>query len=133
MVFATFILASLALVVCALDSNINLGQSAERHSSRSPSLSSSAHGLQSAYKAAYAKESANWIGNASTDPFYQSPANISDYAPGQTLRFERVPPEVLTQATIPPGLSVYRMLYQSVDLENKPVPASAYFLLPYAH
>lgn len=130
MIFLAVILASLALLLGARDTSFVLQKSAEHGHPSSPP---SALGLQAAYNAAYAKESANWIGNVSTDPFYQSPANISAYAPGQTVRLEKVPREVLTQDKIPPGLSVYRMLYQSVDIEDKHVPASAYIILPYAH
>lgn len=123
------VLASVALVVGALDSFI----AREHPSSRNPSSFNSELDLRAAYERAYAYDSANWLANASsTDPFYQSPANISAYAPGDIVRIERVSHENLKQYIIPPGLSMVRMLYQSLDLDNKPVPASAFILLPYS-
>ncbi|KAF8498839.1 hypothetical protein JB92DRAFT_2983231 [Gautieria morchelliformis] len=111
-------LAYLALVIGVLDPCIAYEKFAEQ--------------FQKLYEAAHAKEAANWLGNVSTDPFYQSPPNISAYAPGQAVRLESVPQQALNHDIVPIGLSVYRMLYQSLDLEDKPVPASAYILLPYA-
>jgi pimeloyl-ACP methyl ester carboxylesterase len=97
------------------------------------SQNSSLSDLQAAYKEAYATESANWLANVSSDPFYQSPANISAYTPGDSVRIEQVSSEGLKQyPKLPQGLSLFRMLYQSVDLEHKRVPASAFILLPYA-
>lgn len=87
--------------------------------------------LQATYEAAYAKELANWLGNTTTDPFYQSLTNVSAYSPGQTIRIEKINRTRLEQYAIPPGLSLYRMLYQSIDIDDVPVPASAFILLPY--
>ncbi|KAF8529483.1 hypothetical protein JB92DRAFT_2696291 [Gautieria morchelliformis] len=129
--FLLSILASAPLVVGVLHPFIAHENFAEQHVFRSLSSSQSAQDLQKSYEAAHAMEAANWLANVSTDPFYQSPANISAYAPGQAVRLESVPYAALDHI-FPPGLSLYRMLYQSLDLEDKPVPASAFILLPYA-
>lgn len=124
-----FILASLTLTVGALDPVLVRGHS----TGHLPSRNSLPSDLQTAYEAAYATESANWLANVSIDPFYQSPANISAYAPGDAVRIERVSSEGLKQYhKLPQGLSIFRMLYQSLDLDHKHVPASAFILLPYA-
>jgi pimeloyl-ACP methyl ester carboxylesterase len=84
------------------------------------------------YEEAYAFESSFWVSNpVSTDVFYQAP--VADGAnPGHILRFEEVTQENLTSYLIPPGIAMYRMLYQSLDMDNMTVPASAIILIPYS-
>ncbi|KAF8525175.1 putative secretory lipase [Hysterangium stoloniferum] len=84
------------------------------------------------YEAAYATDSQTWLSNISTDPFYNSPIDAASYLPGDVMRLEKVSGEQLKQYTIPLGLSLYRMLYQSADMDDRPVPASAFILLPYS-
>ncbi|KIJ49370.1 hypothetical protein M422DRAFT_116736, partial [Sphaerobolus stellatus SS14] len=73
-------------------------------------------------------ESRNWVGNVSRDPFYQSPDGWEDSAPGDVLRLEK--PNIDDYDDIPPGLSLYRLLYVSLDPDNRLVPASAFILVP---
>ncbi|KAF8587354.1 hypothetical protein K439DRAFT_1630845 [Ramaria rubella] len=94
---------------------------------------STAHNVSTKYATGYAADAADWVGNISTDPFYQSPSYIDNYAAGSPIRIESVSKDtLLTEYQVPPGLTLYRLLYQSVDLDDKLVPASAFILLPYA-
>jgi len=87
--------------------------------------------LPPGYKSAHEKEARNWIRNVSTDPFYQSPIGWESLAPGSVLRIEKIGKG---EYEIPPGHSIRRILYVSSDLDKKPVPASAFILLPtFAH
>ncbi|KAF8527859.1 Alpha/Beta hydrolase protein [Hysterangium stoloniferum] len=87
--------------------------------------------LTSVYKAGYAIDSAYWVSNISINPFYKTPLDISDYVPGDLIRLVALDEEALKRHAIPPGLSSYRFLYQSSDLDGEPVLASAFILLPY--
>jgi pimeloyl-ACP methyl ester carboxylesterase len=63
------------------------------------------------------------------DPFYISPENWEQHLPGAVLRVEKA--DGLEHTKVPSGLSVYRLLYVSLDHDEKLVPASAFVLLPY--
>lgn len=84
------------------------------------------------YEEAHGSETKNWVKNVSTDPFYETPNDWERHAPGSVLRIERTD---LREYTVIPqdiGLSMYRLLYQSLDHNDKPVPASAFILIPYS-
>lgn len=88
---------------------------------------------QAAFQQAVAVEAASWISqNASTDPFYSTPVNISGAKPGDLLRWEDVSrQDINTKFTPPAGISISRFLYMTEDIDRKPIPASAFVLLPY--
>ncbi|KXS14341.1 alpha/beta-hydrolase [Gonapodya prolifera JEL478] len=74
------------------------------------------------------------IENVFNSTFYATPGNFSSNSskPGEILKFEKVSGSDLDKVyAYPPGLTLYRMLYVSKDLTQKPVPASAFILLPY--
>lgn len=84
------------------------------------------------YADAYAFESSNWIMNVSMDPFYRTPRDMElSFVPGDYIRFEETIVSRTSYHSIPEGLSLYRLLYVSQDINNKSVPASAYVLVPY--
>lgn len=63
------------------------------------------------------------------DPFYATPANFSSVAPGQIVKLE-----LYTNTTaydIPPGQSLSRFMYASVDNFGNTVPATAAILWPF--
>lgn len=63
------------------------------------------------------------------DPFYSTPANMSSARPGQILKLE-----INTNQTaydIPPGQSLSRFMYASVDNFGNVVPATASILWPF--
>lgn len=88
---------------------------------------------QTAFNQALAIESASWVSkNVTTDPFYSTPANVSGAKPGDLLRWEDLSRDVVnTNFTPPAGMSISRFLYMTEDINRKPIPASAFVLLPY--
>lgn len=87
---------------------------------------------QTAFKQALAIESASWVTNVSSDPFYSTPANASNARPGDLLRWEDISRQVVNKKYTPPaGMSISRFMYMTEDLDRKPIPASAFVLLPY--
>lgn len=90
---------------------------------------------RSAFHAAFAVESKQWVNNDMTaDSFYSNPSNISEYAAGDIVRWEDLSEEdTSTIWSIPGGMSFSRFLYMTVDAEGTPIPASAFVLLPFAN
>ncbi|CAG9980942.1 unnamed protein product [Clonostachys byssicola] len=89
---------------------------------------------QNAIESTYQAESRLWVSDIVSDEFYSTPANISTAKPGDILRWENVPYKQLTQNwTIPAGLSFYRFMYATEDINNKTIPATGWVLLPYHH
>ncbi|CAI6331943.1 unnamed protein product [Periconia digitata] len=89
---------------------------------------------QTAYKAAHASDTSNWVTQNLTtdDPFYSTPSNTTSLPPGTLLRYESLPRSIVnTQYAIPPGLTLSRLLYTTEDIDRKPIPATAFILLPY--
>ncbi|KAH7077473.1 Alpha/Beta hydrolase protein [Paraphoma chrysanthemicola] len=88
---------------------------------------------QTAYQASLAIERASWVSqNVTLDAFYATPANASTARPGALLRWEDISqPIVNTNFTPPAGMSISRFLYMTEDIDRKPIPASAFVLLPY--
>jgi len=88
---------------------------------------------QAAFQKSVKIESMSWVSQTvSTDPFYSTPANSSGARPGDLLRWEDVSREdVNTEFTPPAGMSISRFLYMTEDVDRKPIPASAFVLLPY--
>ncbi|KAK6814095.1 hypothetical protein RU639_010107 [Aspergillus parasiticus] len=91
---------------------------------------------QASIEQALAQEQAGWVSaNVSTDPFYTNPANISDYAAGDIVRWEDVPSQQYTTVgyDTPPATTLSRFLYMSEDIDGNPIPASAFLLLPFTN
>ncbi|RYP87645.1 hypothetical protein DL769_000468 [Monosporascus sp. CRB-8-3] len=89
---------------------------------------------QAALQSAFESESRQWVGDIVSDPFYSTPANISDASPGDILRWESVPSQQLSSNwTIPASLSLYRFMYATEDIDNNTIPATGWVLLPYHH
>ncbi|KAM0424818.1 hypothetical protein ACHAPT_009874 [Fusarium lateritium] len=87
---------------------------------------------QTAIQSTYESESKLWVSDIVSDPFYETPANISAAKPGDILRWEAVPAEQLSRNwTIPASLSLYRFMYATEDLDNSTIPATAWALLPF--
>lgn len=90
---------------------------------------------EAAFKAALAQESTLWATpNITLDTFYDTPANASGARPGDLLRWQDVPSSLLNTnwSQIPGGFSYSRLLYMSEDIDGKPIPASAFVLLPFS-
>jgi hypothetical protein len=90
-------------------------------------------GCQAAFKQLQSSEASSWVSkNVTFDTFYSTPSNSSGAQPGDLLRWEDVPQNVVNRNfTIPGGMSLFRFLYMSEDIDRKPIPASAFALLPY--
>ena len=88
---------------------------------------------QAAFKELQGLEASSWVSkNVTFDTFYSTPSNSTGAQPGDLLRWEDVPQSVVNQNfTIPGGMSLFRFLYMSEDIDRKPIPASAFVLLPY--
>ena len=63
------------------------------------------------------------------DPFYDTPANFSSAKPGQVVKLELY--SNVSAYDIPPGQSLTRFMYASVDNFNNTVPATASILWPF--
>jgi len=63
------------------------------------------------------------------DPFYATPANISGAKPGQILKLEAQ--TNVSAYDIPPGQSLSRFMYVSVDNFGNNVPATGSILWPF--
>jgi hypothetical protein len=89
-------------------------------------------GCQAAFKQFQGLEASSWVSkNVTLDTFYSTPSNITGAKPGDLLRWEDVPQNVVSRNfTIPGGMSLFRFLYMSEDIDRKPIPASAFVLLP---
>lgn len=93
-------------------------------------------GCQAAFTASLAAESAQWVSqDVATDPFYANPANLSDYAAGDIIKWEDIPSiEFIAQGyDTPPATTLSRVLYMSEDINGNPIPASAFVLLPFTN
>ncbi|RSL97768.1 hypothetical protein CEP52_010741 [Fusarium oligoseptatum] len=87
---------------------------------------------QAAIEGTYQSESKLWVSDIVSDPFYDTPANISSAKPGDILRWEAVPAQLLSRNwTIPASLTLYRFMYATEDLDNSTIPATAWALLPF--
>lgn len=81
----------------------------------------------------YDFDSRSWVStDIEADPFYMVPSNTTAAVPGDLIKWESVSPDaLLTNWTVPGGTSLFRFLYLTEDVDRKPIPASAYALLPY--
>jgi alpha-beta hydrolase superfamily lysophospholipase len=88
---------------------------------------------QAAFTQVQAIEAASWVSkDVTTDAFYSTPANVTGARPGDLLRWEDLSRDVVnTNFTPPAGMSISRFLYMTEDIDRKPIPASAFVLLPY--
>jgi alpha-beta hydrolase superfamily lysophospholipase len=88
---------------------------------------------QAAFTQLQTLEASNWVSkNVTLDTFYNTPSNITGAKPGDLLRWEDLSRDVVnTNFTPPAGMSISRFLYMTEDIDRKPIPASAFVLLPY--
>jgi alpha-beta hydrolase superfamily lysophospholipase len=88
---------------------------------------------QAAFEQFQAIEAASWVSkNITTEAFYSTPANASGAVPGDVLRWEDLSQKTVnTNFSAPAGMSISRFLYMTEDMDRKPIPASAFVLLPY--
>ncbi|KAK0334704.1 hypothetical protein LTR91_022820 [Friedmanniomyces endolithicus] len=63
------------------------------------------------------------------DAFYDTPANFTQAKPGQIVKLE--PQTNVTAYDVPPGTSLSRFMYASVDEKNQTVPATGIILWPF--
>ncbi|KAK0379850.1 hypothetical protein CLIM01_02797 [Colletotrichum limetticola] len=90
---------------------------------------------EAAYRSSLAIETKDWVNvDVNVDPFYASPSNLSDYAVGDLVKWQDV---TGTQAakiwTVPAGMSLSRFFYMSEDVDGKPLPVTAFALLPWSN
>ncbi|KAF4468370.1 secretory lipase [Fusarium albosuccineum] len=85
------------------------------------------------FRQAWTTEAAAWVNtNMSADDFYANPSNLSDYDIGDLVKWEDITPDDASQLwTIPAGMSLSRFFYITEDIDGKPIPATAFALLPY--
>ncbi|KAF2011577.1 alpha/beta-hydrolase [Aaosphaeria arxii CBS 175.79] len=75
-------------------------------------------------------ERTNWAtGSVAQDPFYRPPPVTNSTPPGTVLAVEEFTDT--TVYTLPPGLSLSRILYVTETLNGTAIPASAYVLWPF--
>ncbi|KAF1932044.1 alpha/beta-hydrolase [Didymella exigua CBS 183.55] len=88
---------------------------------------------QATYTQLLAVEASSWVSkNVTFETFYSTPANVTGAKPGDLLRWEDLSQSVVnTNFTAPAGMSISRFLYMTEDIDRKPIPASAFVLLPY--
>lgn len=82
----------------------------------------------------YDFDSRSWVSaDIDADPFYRVPNNTNASIPGDLIKWEIIPSDTyVTNWTIPGGTTLFRFLYLTEDVDRRPIPASAYVLLPYA-
>ncbi|KAJ3335419.1 hypothetical protein HDU93_005530 [Gonapodya sp. JEL0774] len=92
--------------------------------------------LISAYEAGSGAWFSGMAERVSASSFYVTPSSFSPQTSklGDVLRFEKVSGSPLDERySYPPGITLYRILYVSEDLDRVKVPASAFVLVPYSH
>lgn len=88
-----------------------------------------AHLSQNIIKAHNFEKSNRAHPSVSTDPFYTVPINTSNAPPGTLLKLERQTDTSLY--TLPPNISLSRLIYQSQTSSGSLVPVSACIIWPY--
>ncbi|RSL59375.1 hypothetical protein CEP54_007310 [Fusarium duplospermum] len=85
------------------------------------------------FRQAWTVDSAAWVNtNVTKDDFFANPSNLSDYKLGDLVKWEDITRDDAFQLwTIPAGMSLSRFFYISEDIDGKPIPATAFALLPY--
>ncbi|KAL2866502.1 putative secretory lipase [Aspergillus lucknowensis] len=88
---------------------------------------------QDAYNQGRATDASFWVHpNVTLDPFYATPDNFSDYAVGDLVKWEDIAADaVATNWWVPSGLSLSRFFYVSEDIDESPLPATGYAIIPY--
>lgn len=88
---------------------------------------------QSTIQAAYNLEWSQWVGDVFADPFYNTP-DLTKAKPGDLLKWEDVPSnQMASNWSVPAGLSFSRFMYVTEDIDGKPIPATAWALLPFSN
>lgn len=90
-------------------------------------------GCQAGFQQLLKIESSNWVSqNVTKDEFYSTPSNATNAKPGDVLRWQDFSRDIVnTNYSAPAGMSISRFLYMTEDIDRKPIPASAFVLLPY--
>ncbi|KAL5114284.1 hypothetical protein ACEQ8H_007853 [Pleosporales sp. CAS-2024a] len=88
---------------------------------------------QTSFQQALQLESSFWISqNVTLEEFYSTPSNLTEAKPGTLLKWEDVSrADINTKWTPPAGMSLSRFMYMTEDIDSKPIPATAFVLLPY--
>ncbi|KAL8381427.1 hypothetical protein RB595_005612 [Gaeumannomyces hyphopodioides] len=90
-------------------------------------------GCQATFGRALATEKSNWATqDFANDPFFTTPANATGARPGDILRWQEIPAAAMRTnfTAVPPGMSLTRFMYVTEDIDRKPIPATAFALLP---
>ncbi|KAL8297197.1 hypothetical protein RB597_006329 [Gaeumannomyces tritici] len=88
---------------------------------------------QAAFGNALAREKANWATqDFEHDPFFTTPANATGARPGDILRWQEIPASAMRTnfTAIPGGMSLTRFMYVTEDIDRKPIPTTAFALMP---
>ncbi|KAL0940536.1 putative secretory lipase [Colletotrichum truncatum] len=90
---------------------------------------------EAAFREALVVDTRNWVNvDVTLDSFYSNPPNISDYSVGDLVKWQDI---TGTQAAriwaIPAGMSLSRFFYMSEDIDGKPIPATAFALIPWSN
>ncbi|KAK1973765.1 Alpha/Beta hydrolase protein [Colletotrichum cereale] len=90
---------------------------------------------EAAYRASLAIDMRTRVNvDLSNDPFYDNPANLSDYAVGDLVKWQDLTGNQTARIwTIPAGMSLSRFFYMTEDIDGKPIPATAFALLPWSN
>ncbi|KAL4929773.1 alpha/beta hydrolase family protein [Aspergillus undulatus] len=88
---------------------------------------------QTAFNQAHPIDASFWVSpNVTAEPFYQTPKDFGGYSVGDLVKWEDISPEDVSGLWwVPSGLALSRFLYVSEDVDDKPLPATAYVLMPY--
>ncbi|KAL4940196.1 hypothetical protein BDV06DRAFT_213667 [Aspergillus oleicola] len=88
---------------------------------------------QAVYNQSLPIDASFWVHpNITSDKFYHAYGDHSKYNIGDMLKWQDVlASELPGQWWLPSGLSLSRFLYVTEDVDGKPLPASAYVLIPY--
>lgn len=90
---------------------------------------------QEVFKTIVAVDGRQWAtADVTNDPFYDPPTNLTGAKPGDLLRWEDLSSQRLAVnfTQVPMGMSLSRFIYVTEDKDRKPIPSSAYALLPYS-
>ncbi|KAL8409060.1 hypothetical protein RB594_007488 [Gaeumannomyces avenae] len=90
-------------------------------------------GCQATFGAALAREKSSWATqDFDNDPFFTTPANATGARPGDILRWQEIPASAMKTnfTAIPGGMSLTRFMYVTEDIDRKPIPATAFALMP---
>ncbi|KAK2011417.1 alpha/beta-hydrolase [Colletotrichum eremochloae] len=90
---------------------------------------------EAAYRASLAIDLRSRVNvDLSIDPFYANPANLSNFAVGDVVKWHDLTGDQAGKIwSIPAGMSLSRFFYMTEDIDGKPIPATAFVLLPWSN